>query len=37
MKQAINTAGISKFNGFLDLEVMQLYSEEVIYIEPLHK
>jgi hypothetical protein len=31
-----NTAGVSEFNGFLDPEVIQLYSEEVIYIEPVH-
>jgi hypothetical protein len=37
MNQAFSTAGVSDFNGFLDPEVMQLFSEAVIYIEPVHK
>jgi hypothetical protein len=37
MNQAFNTAGVSEFNGFLNPELMQLFSEEVIYIEPVHK
>jgi len=38
MNQPFSTAGVSEFNGFLDPEVMQLFfSEEVIYIEPVHK
>jgi hypothetical protein len=37
MNQMFNTEGVSEFNGFLDPEVMQLFSEEEIGIEPAHK
>jgi hypothetical protein len=37
MNQMFNTEGISEFNGFLDPEVMQLFSEEETGTEPAHK
>jgi len=33
MNQAFNTAGVSEFYP----QVMQLFSEDVIYIEPIYK